>query len=186
MPERAVDAFFTDARGVDSDEIRRALDEVFDQALVFHCFADYMRDYDLFVYATADPRTGIAPEHLRYRFTHCVRASASTAVRRDVWPRSLADDFTDYGAWERAGEPEGYVWGVKWQGLYPGMTLQPESSETREWAELLSIPMHEVLIETNGHNINLVFSDLHVSTVAAGESPFVVPLSGPDGKFPLG
>ena len=115
----AVERLLHHARGVDTEQIKRALDEVFDQALIFHGFADYMRDYDLYVYATADPRTGIAPEYLRYRFTHCVRATATTAVRRDVWPRSLGDEFTDYAEWERSGGPEGYVWGVKWHASIP-------------------------------------------------------------------
>jgi hypothetical protein len=170
---------------VDEKELRAALDDVFDQAVVFHGYADYMRDYDVYIYATADPRTGVPTEHLRYRFTHCVRASAWTAVRRDVWPRSLGDEFIDYDEWLRAGEPEGYVWGVKWQGLYPGMKLMPETDETREWAAQLGRPFHEVLMETNGHNLTLVFSDLRVSVVEPGSAPFVVPTSGPDGKFAL-
>jgi len=174
------------AREVDTEEIARALDEVLDQALLFHGFADYMRDYDLYIYATADPSTGILPEHLRYRFTHCVRATATTAVRRDVWPRSLGDEFTEYGEWLRSGEPDGYVWGVKWQGLYPGMRLMPESDETREWSSQLGLPFREVLIETNGHDITLVFSDLRVSTVSPDTVAFAVPPSGPDSKFPLG
>jgi hypothetical protein len=61
----------------------------------------------------------------------------------------------------------------------------PESDETRQWSERLGLPFHEVLIETNGHNLVLVFSDLRVSTVAPGTAAFVVPPSGPDGKFPL-
>ena len=174
------------AHRVGTEDIKRALDEVFDQALVFHGFADHMRDYDLYIHATADPRTGIAPEHLRYRFTHCVRATATTAVGRDVWPRSLGDEFIDYEEWLRAGEPEGYVWGVKWQVLYPGMRLMPDSDETRSWSAQLGLPFHEVLIETNGHDITLVFSDLRVSTIPSGTAAFVVPPSGPDGKFPLG
>ena len=52
---------------VDTSEMRAAFEDVFDQALVFHAFADYMRDYDVVIYATADPRTGIQPEHVRYR-----------------------------------------------------------------------------------------------------------------------
>ena len=47
---------------MDIAEIQAALDDVLDQAIVFHGFADYMRDYDAFIYATADPRTGIAPQ----------------------------------------------------------------------------------------------------------------------------
>lgn len=50
---------------MDREHLQEAFDEIFDQALIFHGFVDYMRDYDLYVYATADPRTGIAPEHLR-------------------------------------------------------------------------------------------------------------------------
>lgn len=66
------------------------------------------------------------------------------------------------------------------------MQLMPESDETREWSGLTGLPFHEVLIETNGHNITLVFSDLKISTVDPGWAPFVVRPSGPDGKFPLG
>jgi hypothetical protein len=131
------------------------------------------------------PRTGVSPEHRRYRFTHCVRATVTTPVKPDVWAYSLDDELTDYDIWLRSGEPEGFVWGVKWHGLYPGMRLQPESDETREWAAQLGLPFHEAVIETNAYNISLVFSNLKVSTVAPAEAPFVVPPSGPDGKFPL-
>ena len=51
---------------VDAEQIREALNDVFDQAIVFHGFADYMRDYDVVIYATADPRTSIQPD-MRYR-----------------------------------------------------------------------------------------------------------------------
>jgi hypothetical protein len=53
---------------VDRLGIQAAFDEVFDQAIVFHGFTDYMRDYDVFVFATPDPRSAIAPKYLRYRF----------------------------------------------------------------------------------------------------------------------
>jgi hypothetical protein len=170
---------------VDDQQLHEAFDEVLDQAVVFHGFAEYMRDYDVYLYATADPRTGVAPEHLRYRFTHCVRATATTSVRSDAWSRSLGDQFTDYEGWLRSGEPEGYVWGVKSQVLYPGMQLMPETDETRKWSAQLGLPFHEALIEMNGHNITLIFSDLQVSTVGPGEAPFVVPPGGPDFKIPL-
>ena len=52
----------------------QAFDDVFDQALVFHGITDYMRDYDVFVYATTDPRTGISR-------TTCVTASSTASVR---------------------------------------------------------------------------------------------------------
>jgi hypothetical protein len=67
-------------RGVDTSEIQAAFDDVFDQAILFHGFADYMRDYEIFIYATADPPTGIRPAHLRYRFRYCVQATITSAI----------------------------------------------------------------------------------------------------------
>lgn len=166
-------------------EIRQAFEDVFDQALLFHGFAAHMRDYDLYLYATADPRTGIPPDHLRYRFVDCVRASVASSIARDVWAGSLDDTLTDHAAWLAAGRPGGFVWGVRWQMLYPGLTLLPPTPETREWAAQLEVAFHEALIETNAHTISLVFSDLRVDEVAPGAMPFVVGGDEPDAKVPL-
>jgi hypothetical protein len=167
---------------VEIAEIQAAFDDVFDQAIVFHGFADYMRDYDLFIYATADPRTGIAPQRLRYRFRHCVRVLATSAVPPEVWKRSLDERLIDY---EQGVDLDGYVWGVKWQMLYPGMKLLRDSPDAERWSRALDLPFHEATFETNGHNISLVFSDLAVDTVEVGYAPFVVPDGGPDFKIPL-
>jgi hypothetical protein len=166
---------------VDSSGIQAAFDDVFDQAIVFHGFADYMRDYEVFIYATADPRTGIRPEHLRYRFTHCVRATVTSALSREIWRRSLDERLVDY---EPGRDLDGYVWAVKWQVLYPGMKLVPDSTDARRWSDELGLPFHEAVIETNGHNVSLVFSDLTVQTVDPGYAPFVVPDGGADFKIP--
>jgi hypothetical protein len=80
---------------MDAREIQSAFDDVFDQAIIFHGFADYMRDYEVFIYATAGPRTGIMPEHLRYRFKHCVRATVTTALTPQIWQRSLDERLID-------------------------------------------------------------------------------------------
>jgi hypothetical protein len=72
-----------------SDFIERALERVFDQALVFHGFADFTRDYDVYAYCSADKQTGIQPETLRLRFKHCVRAYVATAVTPGTWAQSL-------------------------------------------------------------------------------------------------
>jgi hypothetical protein len=168
--------------GVNTAEIQEAFDDVFDQAIVFHGFVDYMRDYDVFIYATADPRTGIVPEHLRYRFTYCVRAAATSALTVEIWKRSLDERLVDY---EQGRDLDGYVWGVKWQLLYPGMSLVPDSVDAQGWSHELGIPFHEATIQTNGHNISLVFSDLIVDKVDVGHAPFIVPRGGPDFKIPL-
>ncbi|TWD56358.1 hypothetical protein FB478_101504 [Arthrobacter sp. AG367] len=164
---------------VNSHELSAAFEEVFDHGIVFHGFAEYMRDYDVFIHVTADPRTGIKPEYLRYRFTHCVRANVKTAVSQETWAGSLDERLLDYNAAIESGV-DGYVWGVNYHDLYPGMSLVEESAEAVEWAERLGIPFYEVQIETNGHYIELVFSDLVVTKVGAGFAPFVIPLEGSD------
>jgi len=169
-------------RRVDTSEIETAFLDVFDQAIIFHGYAAYMRDYDVFVYATADPRTGIKAEHLRYRFTHCVRATVTSAVRPEVWVRSLDPRLIDF---EAGRILDGYVWGVNWQNLYPGMSLVEHSAEATTWSDALGLPFHEALIECNGHNISLVFSDLVTTTVASGYAPFAIPTGGPEFKIPL-
>jgi hypothetical protein len=150
---------------VDEAGIQAAFDEVFDQAVMFHGFADYMRDYEVFVHATADPRTGIPPQHLRYRFKYYVHAAATSALSPQVWGKSLDERLIDY---DEGCELEGYVWGVKWQNLYPGMRLVSESAEAGRWSRSLEIPFYEAAIETNGHNLSLVFADLVVDVIAAG------------------
>jgi len=157
---------------MDASQIQAAFDDVFDQAVIFHGFADYLRDYEIFIYAAPDPRTSISPEHVRYRFKHCVRAAVTTALSPEIWKRSLDERLTDY---EQGRELDGYVWGVRWQALYPGMKLVQDSADAARWSRELGLPFHEATIETNSHNISLVFSDLTVDTVETGYTPFVIP-----------
>lgn len=157
-------------------EISAAFDQVFDQAVVFHGFADFMRDYDVITYVTTDPRTGIPPVHLRYRFTKCVRADAVTAVRPDVWAQSLNDLLTDYST---GVDMDGYVWGVKWQNIYPGMTLIEDSPAAAEWSSAVGIPFHEASITMNGHDLSLIFSELDVVSLDQGWSPFTIERAAP-------
>lgn len=167
---------------MDTSEIKAAFDDVFDQAMVFHGFADYMRDYDVFVYATADPCTGIRPAHLRYRFMHCVRATVTSALSPGIWRRSLDERLIDYA---QGRDLEGYVWGVKWQELYPGMKLVPDSADARQWSRELGLRFREAVIEANSQILSLVFSDLTVQTVDPGYAPFVVADDGPDFNIPI-
>ncbi|WP_326834377.1 hypothetical protein VSH64_05535 [Amycolatopsis rhabdoformis] len=54
------------------------------------------------------------------------------------------------------------------------MKLLPGTVETGTWSTRLGLPFHEALIETNGHRISLVFSDLSVDRIEPGYSPFTV------------
>ena len=69
--------------------------------------------------------------------------------------------------------------------LYPGARLVTDSARTGPWSQALGLDFHEVIVETNGHNLTLVFSDLEVSEVNEGYSPFTVSTRGPDFKIPL-
>lgn len=164
---------------MDQAALQEHLDNIFDQALVYHGFTQYLRDYELIAHCTADPRTGIAPSFDRFLFKLCVYANVETAVTEEIWSRSLDDRLIDY----RAGvDLEGYVWGVNWQLIYPGGQVIPDSERAQHWADALGRPFHEVRIATNGYNITLVFSDLAVESVDPGHSPFTVGEGGPDAK----
>jgi len=65
------------------------------------------------------------------------------------------------------------------------MKLVADSMEAGRWSRALDLPFHEATVETNGHNIRLLFSDLSVDTVHAGYAPFVLPDGGPDFKIPI-
>ena len=168
---------------MDGAEIQHVLDDVCDQAIVYHGFADDMRDYEILVYCTADPNTGVAPETVRLLFKNCVVANVETALTVETWQRSLDDRLIDY---ETGADLDGYVWGVKWQLMYPGGIVAADSPVAARWSESLGVVFHEVHMKTSGHNIVLVFSDLVVSVVEAGYSPFTVRRSGPDFKMPSG
>ncbi|WP_460363618.1 YxiG-like protein [Actinocorallia lasiicapitis] len=151
--------------------LERALEDVFDQGVVFHGFVDYMRDYEVIIHATADPGTGLPPANLRYLFRHCVEVRCRTAVQPDIWKSSLDDRLVDD---EPGQDPDGYVWGVKWHALYPGATLVRDSPTAAAWSEAIGIDFHEVRVRTNAHDLTLAFSDLQVSEPAPGYTPFVV------------
>ncbi len=65
------------------------------------------------------------------------------------------------------------------------MKLVPGSADAERWSAEVGLPFREAVIQMNGHNLSLVFSDLTVQTVDPGYAPFIVPEDGPDFKIPL-
>jgi hypothetical protein len=64
--------------------------------------------------------------------------------------------------------------------------IVPESEAAGRWAEAVGLEFHEVHIETNAHDLTLVFSDVQVSALSPGYAPFVVSDGpGPEHKFGL-
>ena len=156
---------------MESAQLQQALDDVFDHALVYHAFTPYMRDYELIIHVTADPVTGIQPEYLRYLFRFCVEATTRSAVSAETWQVSRDERLIRY---DTGKDLDGFVWGVNWQPLYPGFSIVPESARARMWSEELGTDFHEVRLESNGHDITLVFADLVVTRLDVGYTPFAV------------
>ncbi len=155
-----------------SQDVRHKLETsyLFDNGIIEHHFTPYLRDYDIIVEVQANTPNGQGYIEGRYlfRFTHCVLAKVTTAVSDRAWQVSWGDVYIDYKAWEEAGEPEGYVWGVCYSDVYPGLTYIEQSPLAEEWSMRLGHTMHEIFIETNGHNIRLVFHDVIIRKIAQG------------------
>jgi|SRR4051812_10135839 hypothetical protein len=143
---------------------------LFDSAVVAHGFAPFLRDYDVVVEVPAakpDGSGSYISGRYRYRFSHCPEAIATSAVAPNSW--AWDDAFTDMSAWEAAGAPGGFVWGVRYADAYPGMSYAEASDRARHWSQVLGHTMHEVLIETNVWLLRLVFHDFHVAQLAVGD-----------------
>ncbi|MGA8725201.1 MAG: hypothetical protein WB565_09155 [Acidimicrobiales bacterium] len=165
-------------------ELKAALDELFDRQLLFHGYTPFMRDYDLVIYESVDPASGLSPRHRRFRFRFCTEATVRSRVRPDVWSRSLSDDLVQQE--HVTMESTGYVWGVRGQELYPGATIVRESERARYWHEQVGVPFWEVQIEANAHEIRLVFSDLSVADIESGYAAFAVASDGVAERFAEG
>lgn len=157
----------------DSVAQRIQQDELFfDSAIVSHGFAPFLRDYDVIIDVPAAKPNATGSYIIgryRYRFTHCAEAFARTTVTPETWQKSWDDLFTDRRAWEQAGSPDGYVWGVEWADAYPGMTYVENSDRAERWSETVGHEMHEVRIESNALDLTLVFHDLRIDQLAVGD-----------------
>lgn len=58
---------------------------------------------------------------------------------------------------ERAGEPEGYVWGTNIIGAYPGFGQVNNSAKADEWSKRLNRTMQEVQLEAEIFKFNFIF-----------------------------
>lgn len=131
-----------------------------DFGVLEHGFSRHGRDYEIVVETTFGD-----PGRHRLTFTHVVEASVVTQVRDDVWPESWADVFIDYGEWERAGAPGGYVWGSNLSMAYPGIEITEPSAKAAAWAERLDAEMYEVSLTTDRFRLELIFHNLRTEKI---------------------
>ena len=76
-------------------------------------------------------------------------------VAPDVWRRSLDDRLTNY---ETDVDLDGYVWGVRWQALYPGMRLVHSSAAADRWSRRLGHNTQVSKIAANTRAVCQVFA----------------------------
>jgi hypothetical protein len=146
--------------GQELDELITTFD-VFDNALIFHSYKDYMRDYELIV----EVHVGPAPQGTySYLFRYCVEADIRTSLSPHIYRESLDDRLIDH---ETGKDLEGYVWGVKWSQMYPGGWKRNAASQrAATWSEHVGREFHEVVVETNAFLITLVFADLRIEQLS--------------------
>ncbi|MEV7606072.1 hypothetical protein AB0N65_11590 [Paenarthrobacter sp. NPDC089322] len=109
-------------------ELLTAFEEASEHRIVFHSFAEHLRDYDVFIYMSADPRSGIKLKYLPYRFTHCVRTTVKTAISPKTLASSLDERLLDYDAAIESGV-DGHVWGVNFHELVFSDLVVTEAGE---------------------------------------------------------
>jgi hypothetical protein len=152
---------------VNRAHIQRALDDVHDQALLRHGFADYLRDYELIIRRFDQPRRpAVRFADLRYLFRFCVEAEVRTTLDSQVWRVSLDDRLTESLS---SGGMEGHSWWAR-QDLYPGGRVIEQSQRAQSWADSIGVDFYEVVIETNVHAIKLIVSDLEIAEVESGSA----------------
>ena len=132
-----------------------------DFAVLEHGLAQHGRDYRLLL----EHSGRVQPGRHWLTFTHVPEFALITEVRDDAWASSWSGPFTDYAAWEAAGEPEGYVWGVNWSLAYPGLRAIEPSAKAANWSSRLHHPMYEVELATNQFRLSLVFHDVRTERV---------------------
>ncbi|WP_217247074.1 hypothetical protein [Streptomyces sp. AC602_WCS936] len=153
---------------MDTAELQRTLNEHIEAVVVHHGYTTYMRDYEVIVNVWNGPQS--PSTYLRYLFRYCVEARCETFLSTDTWRDSLDDQLLDH----ETADPDlgGYVWGAKYHELY-GAELRLKSEAALRWSKAVGIDFHEVHVETNAHDLTLLFSDLEVSEVPVGYAPFV-------------
>jgi hypothetical protein len=146
---------------LDADKVKAVLKahDFFDQAVIEHGFLRYNRDYRV-VAEIAGPRSSGARIEILALYTLVFRGCVEVYYTSNLHNLDLDDVFIDYKRWEKAGQPNGFVWGVNYADAYPGARYVDASERAAAWERTLGRTMHEVLIETNTYNLALVFAEL--------------------------
>jgi hypothetical protein len=132
------------------------LDDFIDSAILSHGFMAYKRDY--YFHVETIWREPLAGQYI-LTFRHCYEMWYKPITGAETLLQSWDDHFIDMDTYEKAGAPEGYVWGTNMMGAYPGFTEVKDSIKAAEWTKRLHRPMMEVELEAEIFQFNFVFYD---------------------------
>ena len=135
-----------------------------DVGVMSHGFAEHGRDYQFII----EDCIGANPGTYRLIFTHVVAMEYLTALSTSRWSEAWSDDFVDYGRWEAAGEPNGYVFSTNWSNAYPGFVAIAGHAGAAEWSLKLGRSMYAASLHTDLFKITLVFHDALLTKVGDG------------------
>jgi len=111
-----------------------SLDDMTDVAILSHGFLPYKRDY--YFHIETMWRASFAGQYLLV-FRHCYELSYHVSTHSQTLLLSWDDCFTDMKEWEKAGEPDGYVWGTNWSNAYPGFSIVENPARASERTQKL-------------------------------------------------
>lgn len=142
--------------------------DIADNALLFHSYKQYMRDYELIVGVYVGP----AEEGVySYLFKYCVESHVVTAVSSANYKKSLDERLIDL---DSGKDLNGFVWGANWSTLSPGWTLNTSSKDVISWQERIGLEFHEMEIGTEAYSIKLIFSSIEVKRISDDSNPSVL------------
>ncbi len=130
------------------------LEDIYDVAVLRHGFTNYIRDYQFEIETNW---IGNLAGRYVLTFKHCYDLTYRILVEDDVIKKSWNDIFTNFEVWKKNNEPDGFVWGINWSLAYPGFEQIKNSDKAKNWSNRLGKKMHEVKLETNSFQINLIF-----------------------------
>jgi hypothetical protein len=137
-----------------------SLDSLIDTAILRHAYAANKRDYCFHIEALW--KENYAGQYL-VSFHHCYEMIFNVITGKETILQSWDDCFVDYEKWEKAGNPEGYVWGSNFMLAYPGFSLVKDSEMAKKWTGLLGKEMKELKVEAEIFEIRLVFYNWEIS-----------------------
>ncbi len=132
------------------------LDDFIDTAILSHGFMPYKRDY--YFHIETLWREPFAGQYLLL-FRHCYEFNYITFTGEKTLLQSWDDLFIDFDKYEKAGGPEGYVWGSNHIGVYTGFSHVDNSQKAKDWSERLGKPMIEVELEAEIFKMDFILHD---------------------------